>query len=158
MQRLQVDLAVKRRLKRVWLSILFFYAKYSANILRASVLHVGGGKLPPPAPTPLVGPSNLQILATPLGQTRGGALQSVQILILAEGQKIEVFRALSRRESSLVQTFWESYVHLDITHPSVHMTQRFVNQCYPTLIKRVIISHNYACMLMKMDRQTHKLN
>ena len=37
-------------------------------------------------------------------------------------------------------------------HPSVHMTQRFVNQGYPTLIKGVIISHNYACMLMKMER------
>ena len=35
---------------------VFFYAKYSANILRASVLRVGGGKVPPPAPTPPSGP------------------------------------------------------------------------------------------------------
>ena len=70
MQRPQVDLAVKRRLKRVRVSIRVFYAKYSANSLRASALRVGGGKLPPPAPTPLVGPTTLQILATPLS---GGA-------------------------------------------------------------------------------------
>ena len=42
MQRPQVDLAVKRRLKRVWVSICVFYVKYSA----------------------LVGPTNLQILTT----------------------------------------------------------------------------------------------
>ena len=46
----------------------------------------------------------------------------MQILILAEGLKI-VFFGISGRESSLVQTFCESCVHLDITHPSVHMTQ-----------------------------------
>ena len=39
--------------------------------------------------------------------------------------------ALSGRESSLVQTFCESCVHLDTTHPSVHMTQRFVIQGCP---------------------------
>ena len=43
--------------------------------------------------------------------------------------------ALSGRESSLVQTFCESCVHLDITHPSVHMTRRFVIQGCPTLTK-----------------------
>ena len=42
--------------------------------------------------------------------------------------------ALSGRESSLVQTFCESCVHLDMTHPSVHMTQRFVIQGCPTLM------------------------
>ena len=47
---------------------MFFYAKYSANSLRASALRVGGGKIPLPAPTPLVGPTNLQILAMPLPQ------------------------------------------------------------------------------------------
>ena len=56
-----------------------------------------------------------------------------QILILAEGLKIKSFLALSGRESSLVQTFCESCVHLDITHPSVHMTRRFVIQGCPTL-------------------------
>ena len=35
---------------------MFFYAKYSANSFRASALRVGGGKLPPPAPTPPSGP------------------------------------------------------------------------------------------------------
>ena len=67
------------------------------------------------------------------GQTGGGALERVQIFILAEGLKIDFFGALSGRESSLVQTFCESCVHLDITHPSVHMTQRFVIQGCPTL-------------------------
>ena len=43
-----------------------------------------------------------------------------------------VFLALSGRESSLVQTFCQSCVHLDITHSSVHMTQRFVIQGHPT--------------------------
>ena len=66
MQRPQVDLAVKRRLQRVRVPIRVFYAKCSANNLKASALCAGGGKLPPPAPTPLVGPTNLQILATPL--------------------------------------------------------------------------------------------
>ena len=45
------------------------------------------------------------------------------------------FLALSGRESSLVQTFCESCVHFDITHPSVHMTQRFVIQGCPTLTR-----------------------
>ena len=66
MQRPQVDLAVKCRLKPVWMSIRVFSAKYSANILRASALRAGGEKLLPPTPTPLVGPTNLQILATSL--------------------------------------------------------------------------------------------
>ena len=48
---------------------VFFYAKYSANSLRASVLRAGRGKLPLPALIPLVGPTNLQILATPLSST-----------------------------------------------------------------------------------------
>ena len=43
------------------------------------------------------------------------------------------FLALSGRESSLVQTFCESCVHLDITHPSVHMARRFVIQGCPTI-------------------------
>ena len=40
---------------------------------------------------------------------------------------------LSCRESSLVQTFYESCVHLDITNPPIHMTRRFVSQGCPTL-------------------------
>ena len=51
---------------------------------------------------------------------------------LAEGLKIGIFLALSGRESSLVQTFCESCEQLDITQPSVHMTQRFVIQGCPT--------------------------
>ena len=43
------------------------------------------------------------------------------------------FLALSGRESSLVQTFCESCEQLDITHPSVHMTRRFVIQGCPIL-------------------------
>ena len=66
------------------------------------------------------------------GQTGGGALERVQIFILAEGLKLR-FLALSGRESSLVQKFYESCVHLDITHPSVHMARRFVIQGCPTL-------------------------
>ena len=46
------------------------------------------------------------------------------------------FLALSGRESSLVQTFCESCLHLDITHPSVHMTRRVVIQGCPTLIEK----------------------
>ena len=45
------------------------------------------------------------------------------------------FLALSARESSLVQTFCESCVRLDITHQSVHMARRFVIQGCPTLIR-----------------------
>ena len=41
--------------------------------------------------------------------------------------------ALSGRESSLVQTFCESCEQLDITHPSIHMTRRFVIQGCPIL-------------------------
>ena len=45
------------------------------------------------------------------------------------------FFALSGRESSLVQTFCcEFCVQLGITHPSVHMTRRFVIQGCPTLV------------------------
>ena len=62
-----------------------------------------------------------------------GALERVQIFILAEGLKIDFFLALSGRESSLVQTFCKSCAHLDITHPSVHMSRRFVIQSCPTL-------------------------
>ena len=57
-----------------------------------------------------------------LGQTGGGALERVQIFILAEGQKQKLeFLALSGRESSLVQTFCESCVHLDINYPFIHL-------------------------------------
>ena len=69
-----------------------------------------------------------------------GALEGVQIFILAEELKIECvfFLALSGRESSLVRTkfFWESCVHLDITHLFVYMTRRFVIQGCPTLTER----------------------
>ena len=68
LQRPQVDLAVKRWLKRVWVSILVFYARWSANSLRVSTLCAGGGKLLPPTPTPLLGPTTLQILAMPLSR------------------------------------------------------------------------------------------
>ena len=56
----------------------------------------------------------------------------MQIFILAEELKIQ-FLTLSGRESSLVQTFCESCEQLDITHPSIHMTRRFVIQGCPTL-------------------------
>ena len=69
-----------------------------------------------------------------LGVERTGALERVQIFILAEGLKIEIFWALSGRESSLIQTFYESCAHLDITHRSVHMSQRFVIRGCPTLM------------------------
>ena len=59
------DLAVKRRLKRVWVFMRAFYAKWSANSLRASALRAGRGY----APTLLMGPTTLQILATPLPST-----------------------------------------------------------------------------------------
>ena len=67
----------------------------------------------------------------------------MQFFILAEGQKIE-FLALSGRESSLVQTFCESCAHLDITHPSVYITQRFVIQSCPTLTGGFLHVHNYG--------------
>ena len=44
--------------------------------------------------------------------------------------------SFSARESSLVQTFCESCVRLDITHQSVHMARRFVIQGCPTLNSR----------------------
>ena len=62
----------------------------------------------------------------------GWSLGAGANFILAEGR----FLALSGRESSLVQTFCESCVHLDITHPSIHMTQRFVIQGCPTSRKQ----------------------
>ena len=58
-------------------------------------------------------------------------MERVQIFILAEELKIE----FSGRESSLVQTFCESCEQLEITHPSIHMTRRFVTQGCPTLSK-----------------------
>ena len=63
--------------------------------------------------------------------------------ILAEGLKIE----LSGRESSLVQTFCESCEQLDITHPFVHMTQRFVIQGCPTLIKEQLEFFVSVCVV-----------
>ena len=51
-------------------------------------------------------------------QTGGGALERVQISILAEGLKIEGFFALSGEESSWVQTFCQSCVHFDFIHLS----------------------------------------
>ena len=51
---------------------------------------------------------------------------------LAEVLKIEFF-ALSGRESSLVQTFCQSCVHLDLGNLAVHIFQRFVIQGCPTL-------------------------
>ena len=52
----------------------------------------------------------------------GWSLGEGTIFILAEGVKID-FLVLLGRESSLLQTFCESSVHLDIAHPSIHMTQ-----------------------------------
>ena len=60
------------------------------------------------------------------------ALEMMQIFILAKGLKID-FWALLARESSLVQTFYESCVDFDFTHSFVHMTLRFVIQVCPTL-------------------------
>ena len=56
------------------------------------------------------------------------------------GLKIE-FLAFSGRESSLAQTFCESCEQLDITHPSIHMTRRFVIQGCPTLKLHGILSY-----------------
>ena len=81
------------------------------------------------------------------GQTGGGALERVQIFILAEGLKIEFFLTLSGRESSLVQTFCESCEQLDITLPSVHMTRRFVIQGCPNLMKLFCL---YTCTVCSM--------
>ena len=50
MQKPQVDLAVKRRLKPVWVSIRAFYAKETANSFRASVLRAAGEETPAPTP------------------------------------------------------------------------------------------------------------
>ena len=72
-----------------------------------------------------------------------GVLERVQIFILDEELKIEFF-ALSGRESSLVQTSCEK---LDITHPSVHMTRRFVIQGCPTLIN--ISMMRLCCLITK---------
>ena len=96
MQRPQVDLAVKRRLKRVKVSIRVFYAKYSANSLRASV--------PPPTPTPLVGPTNLQILAMrlpghPLAMCLISDVDHNVILV----PRYHIIQAFS---DSLVSEFW----------------------------------------------------
>ena len=49
--------------------------------------------------------------------------------ISAEGLKID----LSVRESSLLQIFYEYCAQLDVTHPSIHMTWKFVIQGCPTL-------------------------
>ena len=62
-----------------------------------------------------------------------GVVMLKKIFILAEGLKIEAFFALSGEESSWVQTFCQSCVHLDFVHSSVHMTQQFVIQGCPTL-------------------------
>ena len=75
-------------------------------------------------------------------------MERVQIFILAEGLKIEFFFALSGRESSLVQTFCESCEQLDITHPCVHMTRRFVIQGCPTL--NVKNNTAISCLVLKL--------
>ena len=54
------------------------------------------------------------------------------------GTKNWVFWALSGRESTLVQTFCETCVHLDITHSSVHMTRRFEIQGCPTKFRYLL--------------------
>ena len=53
------------------------------------------------------------------GQTVGGALERVQIFILAERLKFQFFLALSGRESSLVQSFCQfcEYFYLEIRDP-----------------------------------------
>ena len=79
MQRPQVDLAVKRRLKRVWVSIRVFLCKYIVRIFSELPRFAREG--PPPAPTPLVGPTNLQFLATPLLALQLIILQSTSALL-----------------------------------------------------------------------------
>ena len=58
----------------------------------------------------------------------GGALERVQIFILAEGLKVEFL--LSGRRSSLVQSFCQSCVYFDF---AVQMIQRFVIQGHITM-------------------------
>lgn len=41
--------------------------------------------------------------------------------------------AVSGREGSMVQTFFETSVHINFTHSSYHMTRRSVIQGCPTL-------------------------
>ena len=97
-----------------------------------------------------------------LSDLGGGALERVQIFILAERLKIEFFLALSGRESSLVQTFCESCEQLDITHPSVHM-----EICDSRLITSFVLSNDppvgkgsqvglyvYACLCVRKDLES----
>ena len=55
------------------------------------------------------------------------------------------FLTSSGRESSLVQIFCKFCVQLDITHPSVHMTRRFVIQGCPTLSLPPPLSNSCLC-------------
>ena len=69
------------------------------------------------------------------------------------------FLALSGRESSLVQTFCESCEQLDITHPSDHMTRRFVIQGCPTLTsfinKRQTSMFGHGFVVLPEDNSIH---
>ena len=80
-------------------------------------------------------------------------MERVQIFILAEGLKIEYFGSIRLKKNSLVQTFCESCEQLDITHPSVHMTRRFVIQGCPTLTD----SHNYYITVHRHTTTTYTL-
>ena len=68
------------------------------------------------------------------------------------------FLALSGRESSLVQTFCESCVQFDITHPSVHITQRSVIQGCPTLKTSVYIFVYSAASTVWLPFRDRELN
>ena len=58
-------------------------------------------------------------------KTGGGALERVQIFILAEGLKIE-FLCITKWREQLVQGFYQSSLHFDCAYLAVHMIQGFV--------------------------------
>ena len=63
--------------------------------------------------------------------------------------------ALSSTESSLVQTFCESCVHLDITHLAIHMTRGLVIQGCPTLNKLLTCMSVIWLLLLKVLHILH---
>ena len=92
------------------------------------------------------------------GQTGSGSLERVQTFILVEGLKIVGGGrglALSGTESSLVQTFCESCVHLDITYLAIHMTRGLVIQGCPTLNKLLTCLSVIWLLLLKVLHILH---
>ena len=92
----------------------------------------------------------------------GGALERVQIYILAERLKIDFFKHYQVEKAVWYKLFCESCEQLDITHPSVHM-----EICDSRLITSFVLSNGppvgkgsqvglyvYSCLCVRRDLES----